>query len=195
MPDEKTPTPPDYTTKHVRPWGHFRLLDRGPGFVAKAILVKPNQRLSLQRHSHRAERWTVAMGHGVASVDGTKYALAPGDGLFIPVGAVHRLENKASTPLVIIEVWIGDDLREDDIVRIQDDYGRAQPLEGGVVARSPHMLIGDGSHEHVIPLTDPKGGPTIEITVDLKEPLVAAKVEEIKSAIAKPPKPKHGGPA
>lgn len=124
---------PDYVTKTVRPWGHFRLLDQGPGFLAKALLVKPKQRLSLQRHAHRAERWTVAMGHGVASVAGVKHALAPGDTLFIPVGVEHRLENKASEPLVVIEVQIGE-CSETDIERVADDYGRVKLATGGVIS-------------------------------------------------------------
>ena len=126
MPEEKW-TVPDYVTKTIRPWGHFRRLDQGPGFAVKAILVKGEQRLSLQKHRHRAERWTVATGRALATVNGVKYALAPGETVFVPVGAPHRLANPAKEPLVVIEVWIGDRLEEGDIERLADDYGREKP--------------------------------------------------------------------
>jgi mannose-6-phosphate isomerase-like protein (cupin superfamily) len=153
MPDDKKT--PDYSTKTVRPWGHFRHLDQGPGFVAKAILVKGEQRLSLQRHQHRAETWTVAMGVAIATVNGVKHALSAGESIRIPLGATHRLTNPAKEPLVIIEVWIGADLREDDIERLEDDYGREKPfLTGGVITGAPSALIGIDNPEVVIPLGD-----------------------------------------
>ena len=123
MTSKKEPVP-DYATKIIRPWGHFRRLDQCPGFAVKALLVKGEQRLSLQRHQHRAERWTVAMGYAIATVSGIKYSLTPGQTIFIPVGAPHRLANPAKEPLVVIEVWFGDRLDELDIVRLEDDYGR-----------------------------------------------------------------------
>ncbi len=115
---------PDYSTKTVRPWGHFRLLDQGPGFAAKVLLVKGEQRLSMQTHSLRAERWTVAMGNAIATVRGVKHALAVDDTIFIPIGVPHRLANIANEPLVVIEVQLGECL-EDDIIRLEDMYGRA----------------------------------------------------------------------
>jgi len=127
MPDKKEPAP-DYVTKTPRPWGYFRLLDQGPGFSVKALFVKGEQRLSLQRHAHRAERWTVAMGHAVATVHGVKHALAPGDSIRIPVGAAHRLANPAKESLVVIEVQVGE-CDELDIIRISDDYGRVTPCQ------------------------------------------------------------------
>ena len=108
----------------VRPWGHYKVLDHGPGFLVKALLVKGKQRLSLQRHQHRDEQWTVAMGIAVASVNGQKVELRPGQTLHIPRGAAHRIANPAEAPMVFIEVQTGEDLREDDIERLEDDYGR-----------------------------------------------------------------------
>ncbi len=166
---------PDYETKHARPWGHFRLLDQGPGFVAKAILVKGEQRTSLQRHAHRAETWTVAMGTAIATLNGVKTALNVGETIRIPVGAAHRLANPAKEPLVVIEVWIGADLREDDIERLADDYGRVPLPDCGVVASSSApTLIGDGNNERFIPLSDIKIGQDIVVDgkarVHLAEP-------------------------
>ncbi len=145
---------PDYSTKTVRPWGHFRLLDQGPGFVAKALLVKGEQRLSMQTHSLRAERWTVAMGNAIATVRGVKHALAVGDTIFIPIGVPHRLANPKKETLVVIEVQFGE-CREDDIVRVDDDYGRAKMATGGII-RGPMPVLGhESGHEHIIPLKEP----------------------------------------
>ncbi|MBS3927773.1 MAG: phosphomannose isomerase type II C-terminal cupin domain [Sphingomonadales bacterium] len=154
MPNDKAP---DYTTKTTRPWGHFRLLDQGPGFIVKAMLVKGEQRLSLQRHTHREERWTVAMGNAVATVSGVKHALAAGDSVVIPRGAAHRLANPAKEPLMVVEVWLGNDLREDDIERLEDDYGRVEFAKGGVISGPPKDIkIGNGEKEHVVPLKETK---------------------------------------
>lgn len=132
MTSKKEPVP-DYATKTIRPWGHFRRLDQGPGFAVKALLVKGEQRLSLQRHEHRAERWTVAMGLAVATVNGVKYALNAGETIFVPRGAPHRLANPAKEPLVVIEVWIGDVLDEADIERLADDYSRIDSKTSDIV--------------------------------------------------------------
>ena len=144
----------DCTTKTVRPWGHFRMLDQGPGFLAKALLVKGGQRTSLQTHRLRAERWTVAMGSAVATVRGMKHALAVGEAIFVPVGAPHRLANIAKDPLVVIEVQIGE-CQELDIERLEDDYGRAK-LETCGIIRGPLPVLGhESGHEHIIPLKEP----------------------------------------
>lgn len=140
----------DYTTKTVRPWGHFRMLDQGPGFLAKAILVKGGERTSLQTHRLRAERWTVAMGNAVATVRGVKHALAVGDTIFVPVGVPHRLANIAKEPLVVIEVQIGE-CSEEDIVRIDDDLAT-----GGIITGPLPVLGNETGHEHIIPLKEPR---------------------------------------
>ncbi len=144
----------DYTTKTARPWGHFRMLDTGPGFVVKALLVKGEQRLSMQLHRLRSERWTVAMGNAVATVRGVKHALEVGETIFIPVGAPHRLANRAKEPLVVIEVQIGE-CREEDIVRVDDDYGRANLATGGIITGPVPVFGHETDHEHIIPLKEP----------------------------------------
>jgi mannose-6-phosphate isomerase-like protein (cupin superfamily) len=149
---------PDYTKKTERPWGHFRLLDQGPGFAAKALLVKGEQRLSMQLHRLRAERWTVAMGNAIATVKGVKHALAVGDTIFIPVGVPHRLANPAKEPLVVIEVQFGE-CSELDLVRIEDDYGRAKLATGGIIHGPLPVLGHESGPEHVIPLDGIMHGP------------------------------------
>ena len=108
----------------TRPWGKFEGLSEGQGFLVKRITVNPGGRLSLQKHRHRAERWIVAAGDAVVTRDDEVLRLGVGDMVVIPLGAVHRLENEGDTPLEIIEVQLGEILREDDIVRLEDVYGR-----------------------------------------------------------------------
>jgi|GEM_PF-1084990 len=182
----------NYETKHERPWGHWRLLDRGPGFLVKAMLINGKQRISLQKHLHRSERWTVAMGVGIATLNGVKLELKPGDVLLIPRGATHRLANPAIEPLVMIEVQLGDDLREDDIVRVEDDYGRAVavPLDGGVVTGKTAILGNEGGCELVVPLNEGRivagkpmaiiGADNPEVIITLNEALAAKVGEAIK---------------
>jgi mannose-6-phosphate isomerase-like protein (cupin superfamily) len=107
-----------------RPWGYFTILLEDNGYKVKKILVNPNQRLSLQKHMHRAEQWIVVEGspYIVNGDAGTTYKV--GDNIFIACGAVHRIENRSNAPAVVIEVQIGDYLAEDDIVRLEDDYKR-----------------------------------------------------------------------
>ncbi|WP_194745470.1 mannose-1-phosphate guanylyltransferase/mannose-6-phosphate isomerase [Thermaurantiacus tibetensis] len=108
-----------------RPWGSFRGLGRGEGWQVKRIAVKPGAKLSLQRHAHRAETWVVAAGVADVTVGEECRRMGPGESIFIPVGAVHRLENPGPEPLELIEVQQGSYLGEDDIVRLADLYGRA----------------------------------------------------------------------
>lgn len=108
----------------TRPWGRFEVLTEGPGFAVKRITVNSGGRLSLQRHQHRAERWVVAAGSAVVTRDEETHHLATGAMIEIPLRAVHRLENEGTVPLEIIEVQLGNDLREDDIERLEDVYGR-----------------------------------------------------------------------
>jgi mannose-6-phosphate isomerase-like protein (cupin superfamily) len=109
-----------------RPWGDWTVLDAGPGYVVKRLRVLPGGRLSLQRHRHRAERWVVATGTPTVTVDTERRILTPGDAVIIPIRAVHRLENEGAADAVVIEVGLGDQLREDDIERLEDVYGRAE---------------------------------------------------------------------
>jgi len=106
-----------------RPWGWYEHLLSGEGYKVKRLLVFKGQQLSLQRHQHRSESWTVASGDGLLLCNNEWVEAHPGVKLTIPVGAVHRARG-GQCDLVIIEVQHGDDLREEDIERLQDDYGR-----------------------------------------------------------------------
>src|SRR5437667_12061679 len=101
----------------TRPWGSFHILDEGPGFKVKRIVVNPSGRLSLQSHKHRGEHWTVVTGVATVTVDEQVADLTRSQSIDIPKGAKHRLENLGTTPVEIIEVQFGDYLGEDDIIR------------------------------------------------------------------------------
>lgn len=107
-----------------RPWGRFDSLDRGKSHQVKRISVSPGGRLSLQYHHHREEHWVVVMGTATVTVGDAVKELKSAEQVHIPKGAVHRLENLTDEPLEIIEVQYGDYLGEDDIVRVEDVYGR-----------------------------------------------------------------------
>lgn len=107
-----------------RPWGSFTVLDEGEGYKVKRIEVKPHKRLSYQRHAQRAEHWFVVAGVALATVDGRDIRVETGEALDIPLGAAHRVENPGDELLVLVEVQRGAYLGEDDIVRLQDDFGR-----------------------------------------------------------------------
>lgn len=110
--------------RNERPWGSWTVLEEGAGYKVKRLEVHPGKRLSLQKHAHRSEHWVVVRGTArVTNGDGV-YLLGTNESTFISLGAVHRLENPDSGPLVVIEVQNGDDLRETDIVRLEDDFGR-----------------------------------------------------------------------
>lgn len=108
-----------------RPWGSFTTLELGEGYQVKRITVEPGKRLSLQSHRRRAENWIVIRGTALVTVDEALLPLGKGERAFIPVGAKHRLENSGEALLEVIEVQSGDYLGEDDIVRYEDDFGRA----------------------------------------------------------------------
>jgi mannose-6-phosphate isomerase len=110
-----------------RPWGWFETLASGPGYLVKRLLIRAEQRISLQRHLHRSEHWVVVAGTGVMECDGERTTAIPGTTLFVPRGGVHRAAAVASD-LEIIEVQLGTELREDDIERFSDDYGRVVKL-------------------------------------------------------------------
>jgi mannose-1-phosphate guanylyltransferase/mannose-6-phosphate isomerase len=111
-----------------RPWGWFESLDAGDRFQVKRIVVSPGACLSLQFHQHRAEHWVVVRGVAEVTCGDETLRLGEDESTYVPVGAPHRLANPGTEPLEIIEVQSGDYLGEDDIVRLEDDYGR---LEGG----------------------------------------------------------------
>jgi mannose-1-phosphate guanylyltransferase len=108
-----------------RPWGSFRTIEEGPGFKIKRIVVNPQQSLSLQLHHKRAEHWVVVRGEAIVQIGDEEVLTRPGEYRFIPLGEKHRLSNRTTEPVEIVEVQIGSYLGEDDIVRLVDDYGRA----------------------------------------------------------------------
>jgi mannose-1-phosphate guanylyltransferase/mannose-6-phosphate isomerase len=108
-----------------RPWGSYEVIARGPGFQVKRIIVEPGQALSLQLHHQRSEHWIVVRGSAEVTVGETVSLLTENESAFIPVETKHRLANPGEVPLELIEVQSGDYLGEDDIVRFDDRYGRA----------------------------------------------------------------------
>jgi mannose-6-phosphate isomerase len=108
-----------------RPWGTFTVLDEGEGFKVKRIEVYPGKRLSYQKHSQRAEHWVVVKGTAKVTLDGRDIFVEAGEAIDIRIGSAHRVENPGEQTLIFIEVQRGSYLGEDDIVRLQDDFGRA----------------------------------------------------------------------
>jgi mannose-6-phosphate isomerase len=107
-----------------RPWGTFTVLDEADGFKVKRIEVLPGKRLSYQKHAQRDEHWVVVKGTAVVTLNDREVILEAGQALDIAIGAAHRVENRGQEMLVFIEVQRGGYLGEDDIVRLQDDFGR-----------------------------------------------------------------------
>ncbi len=117
----------DYATgqQDSRPWGDWAVIDAGPGFCVKRIRVVPGGILSLQRHQHRAEQWTVVAGTARVTRNTETLHLSAGQSVGLRRGDVHRVANPGTVDLVFIEVQTGQDLREDDIERLEDSYGRS----------------------------------------------------------------------
>ena len=116
---------PSKKKRESRPWGSYEILVSGPGFQIKRITVKAEFRLSLQWHRHRDETWVVARGTAKVIVGEEEHTLGRGQSMFVSRNTHHRIENISSVePLEIIEVQTGDYLGEDDIVRLEDDFGR-----------------------------------------------------------------------
>jgi mannose-6-phosphate isomerase len=109
----------------TRPWGRYTILDEGIGYKVKRIEVLPGKRLSYQKHAQRAEHWMVVVGMARMTLEEQILMLGPGDTVDIPIGAAHRIENPGEEQLIFIEIQRGDYLGEDDIVRLQDDFGRS----------------------------------------------------------------------
>ncbi len=108
----------------ARPWGAYDSIDHSDRFQVKRITVKPGARLSLQRHKFRAEHWVVVKGTALVTCNDEKFLLGENESTYIPLGAMHRMENPGETPLELIEVQSGSYLGEDDIERFDDEYGR-----------------------------------------------------------------------
>jgi mannose-6-phosphate isomerase len=107
-----------------RPWGSWHVIDVDNGFKIKRIHVNPGCRLSLQTHEHRSEHWVVINGVATATVDDITTRVQFGESIDVPLGAKHRLANEGVDELVIVEVQLGSYTGEDDIKRLEDDYGR-----------------------------------------------------------------------
>ena len=112
----------------VRPWGTWQVLDSGDGWKVKRIEVRPGHRLSYQTHEFRAEHWVVVAGVATCTIDGRSVIARPGEFVAVPIGAAHRIANAHDEELVIIEVQRGSYTGEDDICRLEDDYGRNEQL-------------------------------------------------------------------
>ena len=111
--------------REERPWGEWQVLDEGDGYKVKRIVVQPQQRLSYQTHQHRAEHWAIVTGKATCVIDGETRLVGPGESVYVAVGQAHRICNFEDEVLVIIEVQTGSYTGEDDIVRLDDDFGRA----------------------------------------------------------------------
>ena len=109
----------------TRPWGQYEVLADDDVAKVKRITVLPGQRLSYQRHARRSEHWVVVAGEGLVTLDGADRVVVPGDAVDVAIGAAHRIANPGNQPLVFIEVQRGVYFGEDDIVRLDDDYGRS----------------------------------------------------------------------
>jgi mannose-1-phosphate guanylyltransferase len=108
-----------------RPWGGYSSVLNGERFQVKRLFVKPGKKLSLQKHHHRAEHWIVVRGTAEVTVDGTITVLSENQSIYLPLGCTHRLANPGKIELELIEVQTGSYLGEDDIIRIEDEFGRA----------------------------------------------------------------------
>lgn len=107
-----------------RPWGSYTILGGGEGYQVKQIVVNPQKRISYQRHAHRSEHWFIVSGSGETVLDGNNHDVGPGDSIDVPIGGLHRIGSTGVEPLIFIEVQLGDYLGEDDIERLEDDFGR-----------------------------------------------------------------------
>jgi mannose-6-phosphate isomerase len=118
---------PNDPTFDVRPWGTFQVLDEGPTYKVKRIQVLPGQRLSYQYHHQRAEHWVIVAGHARVTLDDVVHERRATESIEIGQGVRHRIENPGPEPMTFIEVQTGTYFGEDDIVRLDDDYGRDEP--------------------------------------------------------------------
>ena len=107
-----------------RPWGCYAVLEDAPAYKVKRIVVRPGERLSLQKHLRRSEHWFIVAGEAVVTRGTEEIRLSAGQAIDIPEGAAHRIKNPGGKELVFVEVQTGDYFGEDDITRLEDDYGR-----------------------------------------------------------------------
>ena len=121
---EPTKAAPTSPTFEQRPWGSYTVLDEGHRYKVKRLEILPEKRLSYQKHTQRTEHWMVVQGTASVTLEGQEITVEPGGTMNVPVGAAHRIANPGSELLVLIEIQRGSYLGEDDIIRLQDDYGR-----------------------------------------------------------------------
>ena len=107
-----------------RPWGYYVVLAEQAAFKVKKTIVHPGCRLSLQRHQHRREHWYIVQGQTKVTLNERQVELVPGQSIDIPQGHLHRIENRGSDDVIFIEIQTGDYFGEDDIERLEDDFGR-----------------------------------------------------------------------
>ena len=108
-----------------KPWGSFEIIDQGEKYKVKKIIVHPGGKLSLQSHESRSEHWLIASGVAEVIIDEITHNLKENDNIFVPRGSKHRLTNLGSENLIVIEMWFGDKLDENDIKRFEDIYNRS----------------------------------------------------------------------
>jgi mannose-6-phosphate isomerase len=121
---ETTKTAPASPMFEQRPWGSYTVLDEGHHYKVKRLEILPRKRLSYQKHTQRTEYWMVVQGTASVTLEGQEITVETGATLNVPLGAAHRITNPGSETLVLIEIQRGSYLGEDDIIRLQDDYGR-----------------------------------------------------------------------
>ena len=121
---KQAPEPTEIHRLAHRPWGTYEVLQDSEQYKVKRIVVKPGSKLSLQKHFHRNEHWIVVSGTATVTVDKDVFLVRPNESTYIQMGQLHRLENQGKIDLVMIEVQVGEYTGEDDIVRIEDVYGR-----------------------------------------------------------------------
>ena len=109
----------------VRPWGSYEVLQESAVHKVKSIRVHPGKRISYQRHKKRAEHWFIVSGEAEVTIDGVVKRIEPGDSIDIGIDAAHRIANIGNEQLIFIEVQTGTYFGEDDIIRLEDDFGRA----------------------------------------------------------------------
>ena len=116
--------------RDYRPWGWYESIALGPRFQVKRIVVNPGAALSLQSHNHRSEHWIVVAGTAKVTINDDVKIVTENQSVYIPLGAVHRMENPGKLPLTLIEVQTGSYFGEDDIIRYDDVYARGQGVKG-----------------------------------------------------------------
>lgn len=110
--------------KDTRPWGKWETIEVGECFCVKKITVTPSNMLSLQKHNHRNEHWIIVKGEAIVTVGDEKFVKKANESIYIPKETIHRIQNDASSDVEFIEIQTGETLDENDIIRIEDVYGR-----------------------------------------------------------------------